>query len=437
MSVLTRSTIKRKLPLLAGIVRWAKQRKMELHALPRHLARRRLQKRRIAFGSERIKVVFICQYIPAWSKNKALYDALQADDRFETMLLCIPNRVHANQLDDPEDQSNDAYDYFYSHGYRQAVNALVANNTWFNLQAFAPDYVFYNRYDRPMPVPYTSTAVSAFSKVCLIVYGVSLLKVEEQMIDKLFTANTFCFFAESAGIQNEFLNRNRVLHRWKLSNAVLCGIPSLENAYLAKGSPSPAWAFSKNSFRVIYAPRWTTDPTWGGSSFLKYSNTFFTIAESHPEIDVLVRPHPLMFQNFIDTGLITAEEAIAFKNACSVKPNIRLDQEKEYLATFWNSSVLICDYSSMIIEYYITGKPIVYLTYDKNIGYTDQMSAMLSGCYLVNDEDELHRTIEMLLAGKDPLAPVRDEVCRTQLLQGDNLKASENIKQVLLDSYRR
>ena len=432
-----RDTIRTRCPRLTKAVKWCKRRKNELSALPRHLKRRRLQRKRQRQAPGKIKVAFICQYIPAWSKNQRLYEALRGDERFEALLICVPNRVFANQLRDPEDLSNDTYDYFVSHGYPEAVNALVGKDEWYDLRAAGVDYVIYNRYDRPMPIPYTSARISAHAKVCLIEYGTSLLRMVDMMFDYPFLANTYCFFAENDAKRGEFLRWNLALSRLGLSQAVCCGIPAVENAYMAQDAPAPAWSFSQNAFRAIYAPRWTTDPVWGGSTFLRYREFFLKLADERPELDFLVRPHPLMFQHFIDTGLMTAEEAAAFEAACGARPNIRLDQEKEYLATFWKSSVLICDFSSMIIEYFITGKPIIYLTYDENIAYTDQMDAMLSGCYLVNDEDALRRTIEMLSAGEDPLAPVRDEVCKTQLLQGANLKASENMKQVLLDSYRK
>lgn len=436
MARLNRNRIKKAFPFLADLVHWMKRRKNEIPAIHRHLARRKLQRARIKQAPGPIKVVFICQYIPAWSKNKALYDTLSKDGRFEAILLCVPNRIHANHLDDPEDMSNDTYEYFFKHGYIDAVNALVGKNQWFDLKTYAPDYVIYNRYDRPMPVPYTSTSVSAFAKVCLIIYGVSLLKVEEAMIDMRFSSNTFCFFAESRGIQEEFLSRNRILCNLKLSRAELCGIPSLENAIQAKGSYSTSWDFSHNSFRAIYTPRWTIDPVWGGSSFLEYKDFFFEIADSHPKLDILVRPHPLMFDHFVKTGLLQKADVDAYQVACDSRPNIRLDTEKEYLATFWNSNVLICDYSSMIIEYFVTQKPIIYLTYDEKIEYTDQMNAMLSASYIVHTEDELRAVIEDLLDGKDPLAGKRTDICNQVLLSGHNSAASENMKQILLDCYR-
>lgn len=413
-----------------------KRRKIELSALPRHLARKTAQKRSRQLNNGIIKVVFICQYIPAWSKNKQLYEALKRDDGFETMLLCVPSGISANHLRDPEDLSNDTFEYFSSQGYADAVNALVGKNEWLDLKLWRPDYVICNRYDRPMPIPYTSAELAKYTKVCLILYsGIALLPIDETLFDKAFIANTFCFFAESEGKQREVLRCNSILSRLKLSHAVCCGIPAVENAYKAKHEPCEIWDFSDNNFRAIYAPRWTADPTWGGSSFLKYRNTFFDMADQHPEFAVLVRPHPLMFDNFVNTGLMTEEEVADYKEGCNSRLNIQLDESKEYHTTFWNSDVLICDFSSIIIEYYVTKKPIIYLTYDEKIEYKEMMRAMLSGCYLVNSEQELIKTVEDLAAGKDPLAERRTEVCRQYLLGSENTMASENMKQFLIDRY--
>ncbi len=434
--IISRELIKRSFPFLAKSIHWCKLRANELPTIGRHLSRRRKQRKRVKSGADRIKVVFICQYIPAWSKCKALYEALSEDSRFELILLCVPNRIHSNTLDNPDDMSNDTFDYFFSHGYNNAVNALTGKNLWFDLHTVSPDYVIYNRFDRAMPTPYTSFVVSSYAKVCLLKYATVLLRAEESMMDQKFAVNTFMFFAENDGKRDEFLRITSLLHTLKLSSAICCGIPGVENAFRAKGSISNSWSFSQHSFRAIYAPRWTTDPVWGGSSFLKYKQTFFDIADSQPEVDILVRPHPLMFSNFINTGLMSAEEVEDYKKECDDRPNICLDPEKEYLATFWQSSVLVCDFSSMIIEYYVTKKPIVYLTYDEGIEYNELMSAMLKGCYIVNNEDELKQTLMMLLSGRDPLVSIRSAVCEKVLLQGDNVKASENMKRVLLEEYR-
>ena len=383
-----------------------------------------------------IKVVFICQYIPAWSKNKQLHETLCSDKRFATILLCVPNRISANQLRDPDDLSNDTYEYFRAHGYKDAVNALVGRNVWLDLKALHPDYVICNRYDRPMPIPYTSSELAKYAKICFITYsGVALLRPDESMFDKPFVANTFCFFAESEGKKKEILLWNSLLCKLKLTNAVCCGIPAVENVFEAKNDSCETWDYSGNTFRAIYAPRWTTDPAWGGSSFLKYKDTFFDIADKQPEIAVLVRPHPLMFDHFIQVGLISKEDAAEYREKCTVRQNILIDDSKEYHSTFWNSSALICDFSSIIVEYFVTGKPIVYLAYDEKLEYTEMMRAILSGCYIVNNEQELEKTVKDLMNGIDPLAERRADICKQYLIGDDNDLASENMKQFLIDRY--
>lgn len=420
-------------PFVTDSVRYLKRRKNELSALKRHLSRRLFQKNNSSINEGRIKVVFICQYIPAWSKNKQLYETLKRDDRFEVILLCIPNRISANKLIDPENMSNDVYDYFSNHGYGEAVNALIGKDEWYDLKEYHPDYVIYNRYDRPMPVVYTSSTVAFYSKICLIIYGPALLRIEEYMPDRIFTSNTYCFFAESKSIKRVFEERNSILGKLKLSKAFLCGLAGVENAYKAVNDSYPAWNFSKNGFRIIYTPRWTTETIWGGTTFLKYKDTFISMADNNTDMDILIRPHPLMFNNFISKGIMSESDVNDYITCCDSRDNLRIDKEKEYLASFWNSDVLISDFSSIIIEYFVTGKPIVYLTYDEDIDYTDQMRKVLSGCYMANDEEELYRVIVDLKNGVDPLYERRKAVIDQEF--ASSINTSENMKRVLLDNY--
>lgn len=433
-----KENLKSALPWLARFVWWMKRRITELSALHRHLIRRIRQRDNRIHNEGVIKVVFLCQYIPAWSKNKQLYETLKSDRRFETCLLCVPNRISANQLREPDDQSNDTYEYFCGQGYSDAVNALIGKNEWLDLKSWHPDYVICNRYDRPMPIPYTSGELSKYMKICFITYsGVALLERDEVAFDKHFMANTFCFFAESEGKEREYYRCNKILGALKLCRAVRCGSPAVENMVKAKNDKGHAWDFSENGFRAIYAPRWTQDPTWGGSSFLEYGNSLIHFADEHSDLDLLIRPHPLMFDHFVDTAVMTEKEVADFAQQCDFRKNVKLDTEKEYHSTFWNSSALICDFSSIIVEYYVTEKPIIYLTFDEKIGYTEQMLAMLSGCYIVHSKAELEQTIEQLLAGRDPLAQRRSEVCRKYLAVDNNATTSEKMKQALIDGYSK
>ncbi len=430
-----REKFKADFPFITQSVRYVKRRRNELSALKRHISRKQYQKNNYRINHGIIKVVFICQYIPAWSKNKQLFETLKNDSHFEVILLCVPNRIHANKLDNVEDMSNDTYDYFSGHGYKEAVNALIGKNEWFDLKRIHPDYVIFNRTDRPMPVPYTSSMIATYAKICFISYGGgALLKSEEYMFDKTLIANVSVQFAETEERKKIFESWNNILCKLGLTHSYMCGRPSVENAWKAKNDISPAWDFSESNYRLIYAPRWTTEQYWGGSSFLKYKNTLIQVADDNPDIDILVRPHPLMFDNFINSGVMNADEVNDYKIAVDSRDNISLDKEKEYLTTFWNSNVLIGDFSSIIVEYFVTGKPIIYLTYNDNIDYTDQMRKVLSCCYIVNNETELLEVIEQLKNGNDMLAERRKEVFEQEF--SGSINVSEKMKQIFVEEYK-
>ncbi|MBR2746507.1 MAG: CDP-glycerol glycerophosphotransferase family protein [Erysipelotrichaceae bacterium] len=433
--IINREKIKTQFPLIAKSVRYVKKRKNELSALKRHISRKNYQKNNCRLNQGKIKVVFICQYIPAWSKNKQLFETLKKDLRFEVMLLCVPNRIHGNMLIDSKDLTNDTYDYFSEHGYKEAVNALIGQNEWFDLKHIHPDYVIVNRGDRPMPLPYTSSEIACYAKICFISYGGgALLKSEEYMFDKTLISNEFCQFATSAESKHIFEDWNSILCKLGLTHSYVCGRSSVENAYKAQFDITPSWDFSENSFRLIYTPRWTLEKAWGGSSFIKYKDTFVSLADENLDIDILIRPHPLMFDNFINTGIMSENEVNEYNLLCESKKNIRIDKEKEYLASFWNSSVLVCDFSSVLIEYFVTGKPIIYLTYDEKIDYTDQMKKVLSSCYIANNENELVVLIHELKNGNDTLKNKRIAVFEEEF--SNSLNVSEQMKQILINEYK-
>lgn len=57
----------------------------------------------------------------------------------------------------------------------------------------------------------------------------------------------------------------------------------------------------------------------------------------------MIRPHPLMIDTFIKNGDMSAEEGQDYKDKIDTIDNIKLDTEKEYVATFWGSDVLFID----------------------------------------------------------------------------------------------
>ncbi len=386
--------------------------------------------------SGKINVVFIVQYIPAWNKSEPVYNAMLNDtEHFNVHILCVPMGVHGNKLDNPDDMSNDIYDYFISHGYSNVINALINKNDWFDLKSINPDYVFYPRpYNVYMPIPYTTRNVSNYAKICTIMYGMDLTDdIMKITHNHDFFRDVYIYFAQSSYDYEYYKNNHKKLIDKKLKRVFHVGYPVFEDIIKRKNEQGDCWNFSKNKFRIIWTPRWTTDPLAGGTNFFTYKEYFRKKALNNKEsIDFIFRPHPLAFENFVNNGDMTIDEVNEYKEFCKDCINVSLDESKEYISTIWNSDLLVTDISGMITEYMITGKPIIYCASNMKMKLQEVGKDITSACYIVNNETELDEIIEKLKNGIDSLSEERKRVLNKQF--GTDLECiGDRIANVILE----
>ena len=358
-----------------------------------------------------IRVGFLCQYIPAWNKVEPIYAAMRGDSRFEPVLICVPSQISEHQLQDPESTENDTYDYYVEHGY-DAVNALIGKNEWLELASLELDYLFCLRpYDYHMPIPYISGALSKRIKLCVILYGMMMVREDADVVLKPeFFRDVYCYFAESDFAVK--LNRKKlpVPHFLGLQKSVYYGIPAMSQIMEDQNKPTDAWDFCENGFRVMWTPRWTTDLKLGGTNFFQYKDWILDYAETHADVACLLRPHPLAFENFVRAGDMTQTEVDAYKARCQALANVQIDTRKEYITTMWKSSALIGDISGILPEYFIMNKPLIFCSSNMILAPTDFTKWMLEGCYVVDNRDELMACLEMLRKGEDPLKQKREAI---------------------------
>lgn len=396
----------KKIPGLQPLVKGTKNFIRELGAIPGLLAQRRLKR---ADGP--IRVGFLCQYIPIWHKLQPVYEAMKSDPRFDPVLICVPSDVTGGKRAGGK-AGNDTLEYFRSQGY-ECLDACL-DNGWLPLEPLALEYIFYPRpYDTYMPAPYQSRHVCRYCKICMVLYGMNTTReVTVTTISRAFFRNVHCYFAELPFSMKTNRKNGWLLHGLGLQKTVYYGMPGIEAIRLAKTAPRPAWDFSKNDFKVLWCPRWTTDPAMGGSNFFTFQEYLLDYAQAHPDTDFLFRPHPLALAHFQQTGEMTAEEAQRFTDRCEALPNVSLDREKEYAATFWGTSVMVSDISGMIPEYFVTGQPLIYCA--KNMVLTPETTTarIISASYVVYTPEELGCCLENLKNGIDPLKEKRQQLVR-------------------------
>lgn len=396
----------KKIPGLRPAVKAVKHFFTDARAIPCFLAQKKLPKR-----DGPIRVGFVCQYIPVWHKLELVYDLMCRDPRFEPMLICVPSNIKHGQLEG-SDLTNDTWEHFQSHGYPQARNALLPDGSWLDLEELALDYIFFPRpYNDLMPGCYHSSLVSRYSRICMVLYAMNIsVEDADTTLNRDFFRHVSCFFAEC----DFSLKTNRrwswLSHLLGLQHSVYFGMPGVESFYDAQTLPRPAWDFSRGGFRAMWTPRWTTDPAMGGSNFFTYYEFLFQFARENPEYEFLFRPHPLTLSHFLETGEMTQTQVDDFLAQCQQIPNISLDKEKGYAATFWGADVLISDTSGLIPEFFVTGKPLIFCASNMYLEPVSSTKRMLQGCYVVYNKEELTACLAQLKQGSDPLAPIRKEI---------------------------
>ena len=421
----------KKIPGLRPAIVGCKNFVKDVRAMLPLLAERRVKR------SGPIRVAFLCQYIPAWHKLAPIYERMVADPLFAPMLICVPSGIEDGKLVSG-DGKNDTLDYFRSNGYTEAINALNDDGTWLELAPLGLSYIFYPRpYNYYMPADYHCEKVSRYCKICMILYGMNTTEeVVSTTLNREFFRYVACYFAELP-YSKQYNEKVGVLaHRLGLQKSLYFGMPGVEAILAGKDNPAPAWDFSKNSFRAMWTPRWTTDLSMGGSNFFTYYQVLLDYACENPDADLLFRPHPLAISHFLQTGKMTQQQADEFANQCAELANVSLDTQKEYIGTMWNTDVLISDISGLIPEYFVTGKPLIFCASNMILTPEETTAKILQVSYIVHNKQELVDCLNNLKQGIDPLKAAREKLS-AELFRNDLCNPSEKILQYLVNNHRK
>ena len=370
---------------------------------------KRLKKREKKSDSP-ICVVFLLQMPEVWGKQKSIYYEMKKDKRIHTVILAIPK--FDIQKESCEIGRNEAYDFAVNERLSEIVRADTTEGL-VDLKTLKPDYVFYQRpYEAYLPEGYRSNNVVAYAKTCYVPYAI-FATLEGEMIreyERGFARNIYMNFVSSNELEGLLKRKFFLTTKLGLRKFKYFGIPILENilkfsSQQEKDKVWEEWGCTLPKLKVLWTPRWTTDEKLGGSHFFQYNQKICQFAIKNNEFFLAVRPHPLAFANYIREGLMTEKEVEIFKDELKANPNTVLDNRKEYIDTFWGTDVLITDISSMLLEFFVTGKPIIFC--GTNIKLNALYSEIVDATYRCETWDEIETVLRKLQRGEDKLKEKR------------------------------
>ena len=177
-----------------------------------------------------------------------------------------------------------------------------------DLKKEKPDYVFIQRpYNNYLPYQYSTDVLSTYTKLCYIPYGYSLADLHSVCLPQSFINQLYFFFGENK-YECEYVSKRMVDDNRHYSKNF--GYPSLDNEIMNISTETSAFSKlkSNNELKVIWTPRWTTNKDLFNTTFFKYKDSIVKYFNKNKDKKLVFRPHPLMFQNFINEKIMTKKE---------------------------------------------------------------------------------------------------------------------------------
>ena len=341
-----------------------------------------------------IKVGFIVQMPELWDKQSSVYAAMCDNKSFDSWLIIVPKYDFENSK---IGEYGSEKEFFISNCLNGKYVLAFNDNKWAEINVSDFDYLFFQRpYEHYLPQHLRSSSTVRYTKNCYIPYATPEIK-KTGIYPVSFFRNIYMAFMEDAGAAQVNTKRFKSNCIKGIQHFLKIGYPPFEKCLQINKEC--------NYSQFLWTPRWSYDPIAGGSHFMEY---YRQLADYEwGESNLMVRPHPMMWENFVKTGVI---EQYQIDDIISLweKKRIQMDSNKSIEETFESTDVLISDKSSVIPMFFLTRKPIIYCPIECEYG--SLFSTILPGLYIANTWKELSELIKMLLEHNDPLCSVRKKI---------------------------
>ena len=357
-------------------------------------------------ADRRVRVAFLMVENQKWS-SQSIYEALAADPVFEPVVLASTHVANAN--DSRQIRTTLADNLAFATAKGLNAQAAFDQNTgrFIALQQFAPDVVF---YEQPygLPVEHQPRTVGQFALTCYVPYGygIYLAKNSGQKKTRGFSEYIWRTFLET----REFLRDADQLALLNTAGAAATGYPKMDAYVRALATMRRDVSDHRASPQVVYAPHHSVVAghpdsygtfAWSGRWLLAY-------AQQNPQIRWIFKPHPKLKESLVASGAMSLTEAEAYFSAWDGLSNTRSIYDGEYLDAFVESDAMITDSGSFLLEYLLTGQPMLLLKSASSAGYSDYGNRIAQALYQAGDVEQIQSFLSQVVsAGNDPRKPER------------------------------
>lgn len=365
--------------------------------------------------SDKKTIMFLIEFPQSWSVVNSIYEEAKKKEDVQVYVVAVPQLQSGAKETNIVDLKNPALEYLTEQGI-DVIKANKDDNTWVDLRAYNPEYIIYTRpYIGYYPEVYRTHKTSRYAKLIYIPYAYGMLG--DKMLSVVLPEHFICYMHRVY-----FANESRMI---EMKNSLSWYRQNMKKRLMYKGFPrfdmldlNNFNGDSDKIYTIAWMPRWSASDDVEGqkmSHFLTYKDQFIEYVSENQDINLIIRPHPLMFSSYISKGVMTEEEVEEFRALCA-KNNVVIDEKKDCFETINTADVLVADYTSLIAEYFMTGKPVVFC--DSVDGLNVEGEKICSRLYNADSFDKVVDCIDSLKSGNDEMLAVRKALINEFLPNG-------------------
>lgn len=395
-----------------------------LYALPRFFIKKAIK------HSCRANVVFVISSIAMW-RLQDVYDILCKDDRYCVSIVIAPFDTYSKQ--EQIKSIDELHNYFDSLGIRyvDAINGNLDPHVW---KGMNPQIVFYQQMYSTIYHGTLALMNNLDKLICYFPYGIITVKGVWVYNSKYINLAWKVFY------QTELHRSFAKSHSFnKGRNVEVVGEPRFEqiNSYLEAMRLNNRLCTPEKK-TIIWAPHFSINQGYlSRASFLYIAATMLEVADSYPQINFVLKPHPRLISELYKHPDWGKDKTDAYFSSWDEGKNTAIITG-DYISLFCESCAMIHDCGSFTAEYIYTTKPALFISNDFSSVYRelDSFGSMCMDLHYKGDSkhDIISFINEVVINNNDPLKSRRQEFHDSYLSSNKGDAVGERIMRILSDS---
>lgn len=150
------------------------------------------------------------------------------------------------------------------------------------------------------------------------------------------------------------------------------------------------------------------------STFDRMAGDILRFAASTPSIALVWRPHPRLFREILEAGLLTSGQVEAMRKELAAA-GVIIDDRPDHRHAFAVASALMTDLGSFLVEFLATGRPMLYLENLAGEGPNEEGLRIIQGCETAANGAQAIEFMTRVMNGVDASAVPRENARRIVL----------------------